>query len=151
ADARGHALRLDRVTQPEGDSGMDSALSKLAWLGHAALRIVSGFLFACHGAQKLFGAFGGFGDGGSVPLGSPRWFAAGIELVGGALIALGVRTQLAAFICSGEMAFAYFTAHQPHGLLPIQNHGEPAVLYCFIFLFLATHGGGAFSLERGGR
>jgi putative oxidoreductase len=131
---------------------MDSALSKMAWLGHAALRIVSGFLFACHGAQKLFGAFGGLGEGGgSVHAGTLLWFAAIIELVGGALVALGVRTQIAAFICSGEMAFAYFTAHQPHGLLPIQNHGEAAVLFCFIFFFLATHGGGAFSLERGGR
>src|SRR5262245_33645872 len=131
---------------------MDSALARLGWLGHAALRIVSGFLFACHGAQKVLGAFGGFGDGGgTAPMGSLPWIAGLIELLGGTLIALGVRTQLVAFICSGEMAVAYFMAHQPHGLLPIQNHGEPAVLYCFIFFYLATNGGGALSLERGGK
>lgn len=130
---------------------MDSALSKLAWVGHAALRIVSGFLFACHGAQKVFGAFGGLGGGGASPVGSLPWIAGVIELVGGILIALGVRTQLAAFICSGEMAFAYFMVHQKNGALPIQNGGEAAVLYCFIFLFLATNGGGPLSLERGGR
>jgi putative oxidoreductase len=130
---------------------MESALSKIGWLGHAAVRIVSGLLFACHGAQKLFGAFGGFGEGGHAPMWSQFWFAGIIELVGGTLIALGVRTQIAAFICCGEMAVAYFTVHQKGGLLPIQNHGELAVLYCFIFLYLATNGGGPLSLERGGR
>jgi putative oxidoreductase len=130
---------------------MDAMLSRIGWLGHAALRIVSGFLFACHGAQKVFGAFGGLTGEGASPVGSLFWIAGVIELVGGVLIALGVRTQLAAFICCGEMAFAYFTAHQPHGLLPIQNHGELAVLYCFIFLYLASNGGGPLSLERGGK
>jgi putative oxidoreductase len=131
---------------------MESALSRLSWLGLLALRVVSGFLFACHGLQKVFGMFGGFGEGGGhAPLWSQFWLAGLIELTGGTLIALGVRTQLAAFVCCGEMAVAYFTAHQLHGLLPIQNHGETAVLYCFIFLFLATNGGGKFSLERGAR
>ena len=131
---------------------MDSTLSKLNWLGLLALRAVSGFLFACHGLQKVLGMFGGFGEGGGhAPLWSQFWIAGLIELVGGTLIALGVRTQLAAFICCGEMAVAYFTTHQPRGLLPIQNGGEPAVLFCFAFLFLATNGGGALSLERGGR
>src|SRR5262249_2906446 len=117
-----------------------------------ALRIVSGFLFACHGAQKVFGAFGGFGEGGSsAPMWSQFWIAGIIELLGGTLIALGVRTQIAAFICCGEMAVAYFSQHQKAGLLPIQNHGEAAVLYCFIFLYLASNGGGALSLERGGK
>jgi putative oxidoreductase len=131
---------------------MDSTLSKIAWLGHGALRIVSGLLFACHGAQKLFGAFGGFGEGGgAAPMWSQFWIAGIIELVGGTLIALGVRTQIVAFICSGEMAVAYFTVHQKGGMLPIQNHGELAVLFCFVFFFLATNGGGPLSLERGGR
>lgn len=131
---------------------MDSTLAKLGPLGHAALRIVTGFLFACHGAQKLFGAFGGLGgDGATVPMFKMLWFAGVIELVGGALVALGVRTQMAAFICSGQMAVAYFMAHQAGGLLPIQNKGELAVLYCFAFFYLATNGGGPFSLERGGR
>lgn len=128
---------------------MDSMLAKFGGIAHAALRIVSGFLFACHGAQKLFGAFGGMPAGFEATTFSLIWFAGVIELVGGALIALGVRTQLAALICCGEMAVAYFMAHQPRGILPIQNGGEPAVLFCFIFLYLATNGGGPFSLERG--
>jgi len=131
---------------------MDSLLSKLGPFGHAALRIVTGFLFACHGAQKLFGAFGGVtGQGVAVDRFTLPFFAGVIELVGGALIALGVRTQVAAFICSGEMAVAYFMAHQHLGPLPIQNKGELAVLYCFAFFYLATNGGGPFGLERRGR
>ncbi|HXZ84590.1 MAG TPA: DoxX family protein [Myxococcota bacterium] len=131
---------------------MDSALAKLAPLGQTALRVVTGFLFACHGAQKLFGAFGGLGpSGGPAAMWSKFWIAAIIELLGGALVALGVRTQVAAFVCCGEMAVAYFTTHQPRGLLPIQNGGEPAVLFCFAFLYLATNGGGKLSLERGSR
>jgi putative oxidoreductase len=131
---------------------MDSMLAKLAPLGHSALRIVTGFLFACHGAQKLFGAFGGItGQGVPVGLWTLPFFAGVIELVGGSLVALGVRTQLAAFICSGEMAVAYFMAHQRLGALPIQNKGEIAVLYCFAFFYLATNGGGPFGLERRGR
>lgn len=130
---------------------VDSMLAKFGPIAHAALRIVSGFLFACHGAQKLLGAFGGLGAGNEPAMFSLVWFAGVIELVGGSLIALGVRTQLAAFLCSGEMAVAYFMAHQKGGLLPIQNKGELAVLYCFVFLYLATNGGGPFSLERGKR
>ena len=127
---------------------MESMLSRFGGIAHAALRIVSGFMFACHGAQKLFGAFGGL-PGMDAKMFSLIWFAGVIELVGGSLIALGVRTQIAAFICSGQMAVAYFMAHQPSGPLPIQNKGELAVLYCFAFLYLATNGGGPFSLERG--
>ena len=131
---------------------MDSLLARFSGIGHAALRIVAGFLFACHGAQKIFGAFGGpGGSGGAAETFSLIWVAGVIELVGGSLIALGVRTRLAAFVCSGQMAVAYFMAHQPGGLLPIQNKGELAVLYCFAFLFLATNGGGPFCLERGGK
>jgi putative oxidoreductase len=123
-------------------------LSRFGGIAHAALRIVSGFMFACHGAQKLLGAFGGV-PGVDMPRFSLLWFAGLIELIGGTLVALGVRTQIAAFICSGQMAVAYFTAHQKLGALPIQNKGELAVLYCFVFLYLATNGGGPFSLERG--
>src|SRR5512140_1191655 len=108
------------------------------WLGrlsdpcYAALRLVSGAMFACHGAQKLFGALGG-----PKMTGSPMMLAAGvIELVGGILIALGLMAGLAAFIASGEMAVGYFMAHAPKGLWPIQNHGELAVLYCFVFLYV---------------
>jgi putative oxidoreductase len=130
---------------------MESMLSKLGGVSHAALRIVSGFMFACHGAQKLFGAFGGV-PGMDIPTFGLVWFAGVIEIVGGSLIALGVRTQIAAFICSGEMAVAYFVAHFSRAApIPIQNKGEIAVLYCFVFLYLATNGGGPFGLERRGK
>jgi putative oxidoreductase len=111
---------------------------------YALLRVVSGFLFFCHGAQKVLGAFGGHGAGGLPPL----LVAAGwIEVVGGALIAVGLFGAIAAFISSGEMAVAYFQAHAPGGLWPIVNHGEAAVLYCFLFLFIAARGSGAFSVD----
>ncbi len=112
---------------------------------YALTRMVAGLLFALHGCQKLFGWFGG------IPAEmSPLIFAAGvIELVGGALIALGLFTVPAAFLCSGQMAVAYFFFHQPQGLLPIQNDGELAALYCWIFLLIAASGDGIWSL--GGR
>jgi putative oxidoreductase len=132
---------------------MESMLARLGPLSHAALRIVFGLLLACHGAQKLFGMFGGFAMSptGKVEVASLLGAAAIIELIGGLLVALGVRARLAAFICSGEMAAAYFMAHQPQGLLPIENKGELAVLYCFGFFLLACLGPGPFTLERGGR
>jgi putative oxidoreductase len=132
---------------------MESFLTRLGPISHAAFRVVVGFLFACHGAQKLFGMFGGFAMSptGRVEVASLLGAAAIIELIGGLLVALGVRARLAAFICSGEMAAAYFMAHQPQGLLPIENKGELAVLYCFGFLVIACLGPGPFTLERGGR
>ena len=97
---------------------------------YSLMRLIAGFLFACHGAQKLFGVLGG-----PQMLHNPMMLAAGIiEFIGGVLIALGVFTTFAAFIASGEMAFAYFMGHAPHGFWPIVNHGELAVLYCFAFL-----------------
>ena len=132
---------------------MEALLARIGPLSHALLRIVSGLLFACHGAQKLFAAFGGFGGtpGATAPMFSLLWIGGVIELIGGALIALGVRTQIAAFVCSGQMAVAYFLFHQPKGPLPIQNGGELAVLYCFGFALIACLGPGPFTLERGGR
>ena len=132
---------------------MESFLTRLGPISHAAFRIVVGFMFFCHGAQKLFGTFGGFSMSptGKVEIASMLGAAALIELVGGALVAVGVRARIAAFLCSGEMASAYFMAHQPKGLLPIENGGELAVLYCFAFLVLACVGPGPFTLERGGR
>jgi len=110
---------------------------------YAVLRIISGLLFACHGAQKLFGAFGGH------PMTSGIMMVAGpIEFVGGLMIALGLWTGIAAFIASGEMAVAYFMVHFPSGPIPIENKGELAVVYCFLFLYIASAGSGAFSLER---
>jgi putative oxidoreductase len=110
---------------------------------YALLRLVAGLLFACHGAQKLFGAFGG-----KVMTGMPLMLVAGIiEFGGGLLIAFGLFTRIAAFIASGEMAAAYFKAHAPQGFWPIENHGEVVVLYCFLFLFIAAAGAGLYSLD----
>jgi len=75
------------------------------------------------------------------------WFAGAIELCGGILLGLGLFTRPVAFLMSGEMACAYFMQHAPHGFWPIQNHGEPAVLFCFIFLYFAAAGAGAFSVD----
>ena len=110
---------------------------------YAILRIVAGLLFACHGAQKLFGAFGG-----QVATSGLALVAGPIELVAGLLIAIGLWAGVAAFIASGEMAVAYFKVHFPMGPIPIVNHGELAVVYCFLFLYIAAVGSGAFSLER---
>jgi putative oxidoreductase len=112
---------------------------------YALLRILAGILFACHGLQKLLGVLGGQ----RVPLASMLGAASIIETVGGLLVMIGLFTSPAAFICSGEMAFAYLMVHQPKGIWPIQNGGEPAVLYCFIFLFIATRGGGFLSVGKG--
>ncbi len=111
---------------------------------YAAARIVVGFLFFSHGLQKIFGLFGG------PPAEAPAliiWSAGGIELVGGLMIALGIYTSLAAFVCSGQMAVAYFLAHQKDGLLPIQNQGELAALYSWIFLVIAVKGSGIWSVD----
>jgi len=122
--------------------------SKLSDLALTALRIVAGFLFFCHGAQKLLGWFAEPGAQ-KMALAFPQlpWFAGVIELVGGALILIGLLTRFAAFLASGEMAFAYFMVHAPKGPVPILNHGELAALYSFLFLFLAAHGGGPYSFD----
>ena len=114
---------------------------------HALLRIVAGYGFFLHGVQKIFGLLGAEQP---APLLSLVGVAGLIELVGGALIALGLFTPWVAFIASGEMAFAYFMGHvaRSGGLLfPVTNQGEPAVLYCFIFLYLAAKGSGPFALD----
>ena len=113
----------------------------------SVLRIVAAFLYLLHGTQKRFG-IPPSAKGGTVELASRMGAAGTIEIVGGLLILLGLYTRVAAFICSGEMAFAYFLAHAPRGWLPIQNGGELPVLFCFIFLYLAAAGGGAWSLDR---
>lgn len=119
-----------------------------------ALRVVVGLMYACHGGQKLFGWFGGpGGHGGSVPPFSLLGFASVLELVGGVLIAVGLSTRAVAFVLAGEMAVAYLMvhapamAHDPNAIFPIVNRGEPAVLYCFIFLTLWAIGPGAYSLD----
>jgi putative oxidoreductase len=127
---------------------MERILGRLAPYFYALLRIVAGLLFACHGAQKLFGLFGGVGEqpGATVAWLSLMGLAGVIELVGGLLIALGVLASFAAFIASGETAFAYFMGHAPRGFWPIENGGELAVLYCFMFLYMAARGAGRWSL-----
>lgn len=118
------------------------------WI-RSLLRIVAGFTFSLHGLQKLFGLFGGLGGHGvSVPFFSLMCLAGILETVGGALIVLGLFTMPTAFILSGEMAVAYFMHHLPNGFFPIQNGGELAVLYCFIFLYLFVAGPGPASLDH---
>ena len=110
---------------------------------YALLRIAAGLAFAQHGAQKLFGVIGGQ----AAALTSQLGLAGIIEFVGGLLIALGLFTSPVAFVASGEMAWAYFQRHAPRGSWPIQNGGELAVLYCFIFLYLAAVGSGKLSID----
>jgi putative oxidoreductase len=131
---------------------MKPFMSNYGSQAYAALRMVVGFLFLWHGAQKLFG----FPI--ALPGGVPAfiiYIAGPIELIGGILVMVGLFTHWAAFLASGQMAFAYWMGHGTKALLPIQNNGELAVLYCFVFLFISTQGGGIWSLDalrkNGGR
>ena len=110
------------------------------------LRIVAAFLFMAHGAQKLFGFLAPAGTPGP-PVLSQFWIGGVLELGGGALLLLGLFTRPVAFILSGMMAVAYFQVHAPGGFWPLQNRGELAVLYCFLFLHFAATGGGPWSLD----
>lgn len=111
---------------------------------YALLRIVVGFLFLCHGSQKLI----------DIPHSGkeiPEYIiliAGPIEFFGGFLVMIGLWTRWAAFVCCGEMAYAYWTVHGLHGLLPLVNHGELAMLYCFLFLFISSKGSGIFSMDH---
>ncbi len=113
----------------------------------SVLRIIAGFLFMAHGAQKLFGFLAPPGTP-TPPLMSQIGIGGVLEFVGGILLMLGLFTRPTAFILSGTMAVAYFQMHAPRGFWPLQNRGELAALYCFVFLFLAVAGGGAWSLDR---
>jgi len=108
------------------------------------LRMVTGFLFMEHGLQKIFGLLGAPEQ---PPLASQAGVGGMLELVGGGLFLLGLFTRPVAFILSGMMAVAYFQFHAPHGFWPIVNKGEPAALYCFVFLFFAAAGAGPISLD----
>ncbi|GAA4424809.1 DoxX family protein [Pontibacter saemangeumensis] len=123
---------------------MDSFLGKYSPYLYAILRIVSGLLYAMHGSQKLFGWPG---DKPAVELVSLMGLAGIIELVGGLLIMIGLLTTWAAFIASGQMAAAYFIAHAPQAALPLLNGGELAVIYCFLFLYIASKGAGIWSVD----
>lgn len=123
---------------------MKPFLSQYSSHCYALMRIVVGFLFMWHGIQKLF-AFPT-----AMPAGVPAFIIYGagpIELIGGILIMIGLFTHWAAFVTSGQMAFAYWIGHGTTAVLPIQNNGELAVLYCFVFLFIAAHGGGIWSVD----
>lgn len=123
--------------------------SRIRTLTHILLRLVAGLMLMQHGQQKLFGWFGGIvgAPDARVVLMSQMGVAGVLECFGGAALMLGLLTRPVAFLLCGEMAVAYFTAHQSHGTWPIENHGELAVLYCFVLLFLAGHGSGGFSLD----
>ena len=123
---------------------MDKLLSPYRPYLYALLRIAAGLLFFLHGLPKLFG---GFGRSAPVELMSQMGLAGIIEVIGGAMIALGLFTSPVAFLASGQMAVAYFQAHAPRGLWPIMNGGELAALFCFVFLYLAAAGSGKWSID----
>ena len=111
---------------------------------YALMRIVAGFLFLWHGSQKLFKFPGTLPEGVSAFI---IYVAGPIELIGGVLIIIGLFTRWAAFICSGQMAAAYWMTHGAKALLPLSNGGELAALYCFVFLFIAAKGAGLWSVD----
>lgn len=124
---------------------MDRILGRYATYIYAILRIVTGFLLVWHGSQKLFGFPASQGGGELSPI---LTIGGGIELIGGILIMFGLFTSFAAFISSGMMAVAYFGWHfSMQAFLPIQNHGELAVIYCFVLLYIAARGSGVWSIE----
>ena len=123
---------------------MERFLGKYSDYFYAILRIVAGLLFAMHGSQKLFGWPG---NKPTVEIASQMGIAGVIELVCGLMIALGLLAGFAAFLASGEMAVAYFMMHAPQAPWPILNQGELAVLYCFLFLYIASRGSGRLSVD----
>jgi putative oxidoreductase len=131
-------------------TGLDSFLSRWTPRILSVMRIVVALLFVQHGAQKLFGFFAPPGAV-TPPLLSLMGVAGVLEFFGGLLVVLGLFTRPAAFILSGQMAVAYFMAHAPQGFWPIQNKGDLAVIWCFVFLYLAVAGGGEWSLDRAWR
>ena len=123
-------------------------LSSFTDYAYALLRMMSGFMFAFHGAQKIFGVFSSF----QPAIGSQLWFGGLIELICGLLVMVGLQTRWAAFLASGEMAVAYFQFHWKFQLgpkfFPAVNQGELAVLYCFIFFLIACRGPAKWSVDR---
>ena len=128
---------------------MQNGIIPASWSGplQAALRVMTGLLFVEHGTAKYFKfpLTESFKDG--VEVFSLMGLAGALEVIGGILIVIGLFTQVAAFALSGMMAVAYFLAHAPQGFFPVNNKGEAAILYCFIFLFLAAAGAGPYSLD----
>lgn len=133
----------DVGSRPRLEGRMTRYIGRYSPQAYALLRIVAGLMFLLHGLQKVFGMFGRP----AVSLASIAGAAGIIELVCGALILVGFLGSIAAFIASGEMAAAYFMAHFPKAFWPIQNQGELAALYCFLFLYVATVGSGIWSVD----
>ncbi len=123
---------------------MEKYLGKFSPQIYALLRIVAGFCFAMHGSQKLFGWPG---DKEAVDIGSMMGVAGIVELVGGILIMIGLVASIAAFISSGQMAVAFFMVHVPQDWNPLLNGGELALIYCFLFLYIASRGAGIWSVD----
>jgi putative oxidoreductase len=123
-------------------------LAKYADHAYALMRIMAGFMFSFHGAQKILGVLSEF----QPQVGSQLWFGGLIELLGGLAVMLGFQTRAAAFLCSGEMAVAYFQFHwkfhMGRNFFPALNKGELAALYCFVFLFIACRGGVKWNLDK---
>jgi putative oxidoreductase len=114
----------------------------------SVLRIIAAFLFMQFGSAKLLAIPGAvMPGGGTAPLMSLPGFAGSLELVGGALLLLGLFTRPVAFLLSGEMAVAYFLGHAPHGFWPVLNQGSPAILFCFIWLYISSAGPGPWSID----
>ncbi|WP_188669353.1 DoxX family protein [Aurantiacibacter arachoides] len=111
------------------------------------LRIMSGLLFLAHGTQKFLSFPDGERAGSGLAFANAGAYAGAIELITGSLIALGLFTRPAAFLASGTMAFAYFIGHASQGFWPVNNGGDAAILYCFVFLYLAVAGPGALSID----
>ena len=126
-------------------STLDARISSRSGVALSIFRIAVALLFVMHGTAKLFG----WPLGQAAALGAwPAWWAGGLEVILGTLIAIGLFIRQAAFIASGMMAVAYFWIHFPSGFWPIVNEGEPAVLYCFVFLLLVFTGPGALAVSR---
>ena len=123
-------------------------LTEMAPLALAALRIMSGLLFLAHGTQKFLSFPAGERAGAGWDFSGPGAYAGIIELVTGLLIAIGLFTRPAAFLASGTMAAAYFMGHAPQNFWPVNNMGDAAILYCFVFLYLVFAGPGRFSLDE---
>jgi putative oxidoreductase len=134
------------MTQSKVNSAVQQETKWSRWSPYvlSLIRIVVALMFFEHGLSRLFGF--------PQPLPTPAlfslyWFAGAIEFAGGALLLVGLATRAAAFVKSGEMAFAYFISHAPHSFFPILNRGDSAILYCFVFLYFVFAGGGPWSLD----
>lgn len=121
--------------------------TKAVQVTYFLLRVVAGLLFFQAGSVKILGWFGGMPEGVTAEVMSQVWIGGMLELIGGVAIMLGLFTRPVAFVLAGEMAVAYWQFHFPNGNWPVVNHGEPAVLFCFIFLYMAAQGGGDWSLD----